>query len=207
MTENEKHDVGATWEGCLSTVPTRSKKEYKTFKELWMKLCQAAAAGDAEKTRKLLSDGACAGHGHSLPLRLASRKGHRECVEQLIPSSSGWGVGQSSAGRISALEEAAGQGRRGCVELLISAPGMEPDVWMGLTHAAFWCQLDCVDLLLPLIGVERSESLVSLALEIERIGAETGDVVVKMLRARRESLALEQAAGKTLPANRAAIRI
>lgn len=193
MTTNEKLDMERAWQKCLSIVPTRSRKEYKSFKALWTRLCHAAAEGDATLVGALLFQGACGGHGNSLALRLAARKGHGECVEMLIPSFRGWGI---EGGLLTAMEEAAGQGRRGCVEILISAPEMEPDLWMGLRSAAFWGQVDCVDSILPWVGADKSEGLMELARDVENIGAEGGDVVAQMLRARREGFALEQAIGE-----------
>lgn len=207
MTGNEQHEARAMWEERKSTAPRGSKKELQAFQSLWMKLCQAAADGDANNTRKLLSEGACAAHGLSLPLCLAARNGHRECVALLIPGSSGWGVGQHSQGILSPLEEAAGQGRRECVELLISAPGIEPDAWAGLAQAAFWGQASCVNLLLPLIGAEQLEDLMLLAIKIERLNFDGWDFIVGMMMARREVLQLDIAAGQATPANRAPIRI
>ena len=77
-------------------------------------------------------------------LRWAARKGHKECVELLIP------VSEPKAEESEALREAADMGHKEIVELLIPVSDPKVNESEALRWAADRGHKECVELLLPL---------------------------------------------------------
>jgi serine/threonine-protein phosphatase 6 regulatory ankyrin repeat subunit B len=140
-------------------------------------LIKAAENGEVDRVRALLESGAnpnLVTKDGCTALMLASRWGHRDCVELLLSHRDNFGASADPRFRCdvnvadedgwTALMWASRQGHRDCVELLLSAPnnfGASADPrfrcdvnvadeygWTALMHASFKGHRDCVELLL-----------------------------------------------------------
>lgn len=109
--------------------------------ELFFKTAEAGSLDDLEL---LLAQGANPKVRNSLPLRLAAKKGHADCVKFLIP------VSDPTAQNSFALQLAVDGNRLECARLLIPVSNPAADRSRALRIAAMNGHAECAALLIPL---------------------------------------------------------